>query len=135
MLAALLMASVTCGGPAAIEPCDPIDPVLAASSFVVVLEPIAGQRVSSPLRVHGCSRTFESNVVWELHARDGRVLTSGHTSGGGVSGASEFSFAATFTISESEVGHLLVYERDESNGEGFPTGRSVIPLVLVPGPR
>ena len=135
MFATLLMASTACGGSAAIAPCEPVDPVLSASSFVVVVEPVAGQRVSSPLRVRGCSRTFESNVVWELHARDGRVLTSGHTSGGGVSGSLDFSFSAAFTISKSEVGHLMVFERDESNGEGFPTGRTVIPLVLVPGLR
>ena len=73
--------------------------------------------------------------MWELHARDGRILAAGHTSGGGVSGASDFSFTAAFSISKPEVGHLIVFERDESNGEGFPTGRTVTPLVLLPGPR
>jgi hypothetical protein len=89
-------------------------------------------RASSPLRVHGCSRTFESNVVWELRARDGRILASGHTSGGGVSGAAAFSFSAEFTVSAAEVGHLRVFQPDVSDGEGFPGGRTVIPLVLLP---
>ncbi|MBW2541589.1 MAG: Gmad2 immunoglobulin-like domain-containing protein [Deltaproteobacteria bacterium] len=109
--------------------------MLAASSFVAVVEPVAGQRVSSPLRVRGCSRTFESNVLWELRARDGRILASGHTSGGGISGAADFSFTADFSISKPEVGHLTVFEPDVSNGEGFPTGRTILPIVLVPGPQ
>ena len=114
------------------DPCTPIDPVLAASSFVVVIEPTAGQRASSPLRVSGCSRTFESNVVWELRARNGRVLASGHTSGGGVSGAAAFAFTAAFTVAAPELVHLEVFEPDVSDGEGFPPPRSVIPLVLLP---
>ena len=132
IFAAFLVASIACSDSAPPDPCDPIDPVLADSSFVVVVEPTAGHRAPSPLRVRGCSRTFESNVVWEIHARDGRVLASGHTSGGGVSGASPFSFSAEFTVSAPELGHLVVFEHDESDGEGFPGGRSVIPLVLLP---
>ncbi len=131
-LAACVVASIACGGSAPTGPCDPVDPVLADSSFVVVVEPTAGLRAPSPLRVRGCSRTFESNVVWELRARDGRILASGYTSGGGASGAAAFSFSVAFSVSAPEVGHLLVFEPDESNGEGFPGGRSVIPLVLLP---
>jgi hypothetical protein len=134
-VAGFLVFLVACGGSAPPDPCDPIDPVLATSSFVVVVEPTAGQRTSSPLRVLGCSRTFESNVVWEVRARDGRILASGFTSGGGVSGAATFSFSAVFTVSEPELGHLEVFEADESEGEGFPPGRSVIPIVLLPSPE
>ena len=105
--------------------------MLADSSFVVVVEPTAGLRAPSPLHIRGCSRTFESNVVWELRARDGRVLASGHTSGGGAEGAAAFSFSAPFTVSAPELGHLVVFEPDESDGEGFPPGRAVIPLVLL----
>ena len=80
----LLVASTACSNSAPPDPCDPIDPVLADSSFVVVVKPTAGLRASSPFRVRGCSRSFESNVVWELRSRDGRILASGHTSGGGL---------------------------------------------------
>jgi hypothetical protein len=135
VVAGFLVFSVACGGSVYPDPCDPIDPLLAASSFVVVVEPTAGLRTSSPLRVLGCSRTFESNVVWEVRARDGRILASGHTSGGGVSGAANFSFSAVFTVSEPELGLLEVFEPDESEGEGFPAVRSVIPIVLLPGPE
>ena len=128
----VLVASIACSGPVSVNPCDPIDPVLAASSFVVVAEPTAGLRTASPLHVRGCSRTFESNVVWELRAKDGRVLASGHAAGGGVEAAAPFSFSVTFIISAPEVGHLVVFEPDVSDGEGFPSGRSVIPLILLP---
>jgi hypothetical protein len=131
-LAWLLLFSTACHDSAHRDPCAPIDPVLANSSFVVVVEPTAGLRTSSPLRVRGCSRTFESNVVWELHARNGNVLASGHSSGGGASGAAAFSFSTSFAVSAAEVGRLEVFEPDASDGEGFPGGRSVVPLVLLP---
>ncbi len=135
VIAGLLMTSMACADSAPRDPCDPVDPVLAQSSFVVVVNPTAGLRASSPLHVHGCSRTFESNVVWELRARDGRILASGPTSGGGVSGAAPFSFSAAFTVSAAEVGHLRVFQPDVSDGEGFPGGRTAVPLVLLPSPE
>lgn len=131
----LLLASIACSNAALHDPCNPIDPVLANSSFVAVIEPTAGLRTSSPLRVRGCSRTFESNIVWELRSRDGSILATGHTSGGGVTGAAPFSFSVTFTVFTPELGHLEVFEPDESDGEGFPGGRSIVPLVLLPSPE
>jgi hypothetical protein len=131
----VLVASIACHNAAMHDPCTPVDPVLANSSFVVVIEPTAGLRTSSPLQVRGCSRTFESNVVWELRSRDGALLAAGHTSGGGVEGAALFSFSAPFTVSTPELAHLEVYEPDESDGEGFPGGRSIVPVVLLPSPE
>ena len=130
-IALLLSVSAACEHSSATSPCDPIDPVLAESSFVLVTDPAPGARVSSPMRVRGCSRTFESNVVWELHARDGRILASGHTTGGGVSGAGTFTFSVVFTMDKPQPGHLNVFEIDASDGEGFPPGRAVIPLILL----
>lgn len=132
LLALLWLLPAACARPSVGSPCDPIDPVLGESSFVLVSDPAPGARVSSPLRARGCSRTFESNVVWELRARNGDVLASGHASGGGVSGAREFSFSASFSVSEPQLGHLEAFEPDASDGEGFPGGRSVLPLVLLP---
>jgi hypothetical protein len=135
MFAASLLAAFGCIDSESSNPCDPIDPVLADSSFIAVVMPTAGLRTSSPLDVRGCSRTFESNVVWELRARDGRTLASGHTTGGGVSAAAAFSFSAPFVVSTPEIGHLVVFEVDASDGEGFPPGRSIVPLVLLPHPE
>ena len=64
----------------------------------------------------------------------GRVLASGHTSGGGYSGAAPFEFSAYFEISEAEAGLLEVFEPDVSDGEGFPSPRTLIPLALIPDP-
>ena len=66
ILSGVLASSIACSSFAPGDPCDPVDPVLADSSFVVVIEPTLGLRASSPLLVRGCSRTSESNVVWEL---------------------------------------------------------------------
>ena len=37
-----------------------------------------------------------------------------------------------FTVGERQVGQLEVFEEDASGGEGFPPGRTVLPLVLMP---
>ena len=131
-ISALLSLSIACADSALATPCDGIDPVLSASSFVLVVTPTEGLRTASPVLVRGCSRTSESNVVWELRGRDGRVLGSGHTSGGGFSGLAAFEFSAEFTVSEPEVGQLEVSEVDDSDGEGFPPSRTILPLVLIP---
>ena len=129
----MVVGSFACTEGPRLDPCNPIDPVLASSAFVVVVEPTPGMRISSPLQVRGCSRTHESNVVWVLRSHTGAILASGHTSGGGFAGAAPFSFSASFSVSAPDVGRLEVFERDESDGEGFPGGRSVVPVVLLPG--
>jgi hypothetical protein len=131
LLASIFILPVACERPVAGSSCDPIDPVLAGSSFVVVTRPLAGSRLPSPFRVQGCSRTFESTVNWELHARNGQVLASGYASGGGVDGPSAFSFSVSYSVEDAQPGHLEVFEVDASEGEGYPASRSVIPIVLV----
>lgn len=130
----LLFVVAACGQPHPTDACDGVDPLLSASSFVMIIEPTAGLRAESPLRVRGCSRTFESNVVWRLTGRDGSVLASGHATGGGNAGAAAFEFDAEFPVTEPTVAQLEVFEPDESDGEGFPSPRTTIPLVLVPHP-
>lgn len=130
-LAGSLVALAACERPVP-DPCAGADSVLTMSSFVLVTTPSAGRRVHSPFPVAGCSRTFESNVVWELTGRDGRVLASGFAAGGGVDGASAFDFAVPFDVAVAEVGRLAVYEPDVSDGEGYPPPRMVLPLVLAP---
>ena len=112
--------------------CDLSDGALSDAAFVIATAPAAGARVSSGFPVSGCSRTFESTVVWRLHARDGSLLAQGHTTGGGVDGPGPFAFSVPFTVAERQVGALEVFEEDASDGEGFPPGRTVLPLVLVP---
>lgn len=134
MLAAVALATAACAGPVDDSaPCSSLDPTLASSSFIVVRAPSAGARSPSPMRTVGCSRTFESNVVWELRGRDGRLLASGSTTGGGVDGPAPFTFSAEFDVSEAEVATLEVFMPDASGGEGFPPPRTELQVVLTPG--
>lgn len=112
--------------------CDRTDGALNDAAFVIATAPAPGARVASGFPVAGCSRTFESTVVWQLFARDGTLLGRGVTSGGGVDGPGAFSFAVPFEVDERQIGRLEVFEEDVSNGEGFPPGRTVLPLVLLP---
>lgn len=112
--------------------CDNDDGAFDEAAFVVATTPEAGERVESGFAVEGCSRTFESNVQWNLVGRDGSVLSSGNTQGGGVDGPGTFSFTVPYTIDAQQIGHLEVFEEDVSDGEGFPPGRTVVPLVLKP---
>ena len=115
-----------------VTPCSNADGAFDRASFVIVTTPRPGDRVASDFIVKGCSRTFESNVQWQLLARDGRILSRGFTTGGGVDGVAPFQFAVQFPTLERQIGHLEVYEVDASGGEGFPPGRTTIPLVLNP---
>lgn len=115
--------------------CDNEDGALDEASFVIATEPEAGDRVESGFGVKGCSRTFESNVQWKLIGRDGSVLASGNTQGGGVDGPGAFSFTVPYDVDARQIGHLEVFEEDVSDGEGFPPGHTVLPLVLKPKKR
>jgi uncharacterized protein len=101
----------------------------ADASFVIATQPRAGAHVSSPFEVMGCSRTFESTVTWRLLARDGSLAAEGITQGGGVDGPGPFHF----TVEAEGTGlHHLVVDEPRITDEGFPPGRTVLPLVLDP---
>lgn len=112
--------------------CEIADGALDDAAFVIATAPGAGERVASGFGVTGCSRSFESTVNWQLLARDGSVLAEGFTTGGGVDGPGAFAFTVDFAVGERQIGHLSVHEEDVSDGEGFPPGRTVLPLVLLP---
>ena len=115
-----------------IDVCSNSDGALSNASFVIVSRPHSGERVQSGFSVTGCSRTFEGDVQWRLLGRNGATMARGHTNGGGVDGPGSFAFTVIYSVSERQIGHLEVYEEDVSDGEGFPPGRNVIPLVLNP---
>ncbi|ODR93423.1 hypothetical protein AUC69_04270 [Methyloceanibacter superfactus] len=114
------------------DACDNGDGAFDEAAFVIATEPLAGQRVQSGFTVKGCSRSFEGSVQWKLIARDGAQLASGNTQGGGVDGPGAFSFTVPYSVDARQIGHLEVFEEDVSDGEGFPPGRTVVPLVLKP---
>ena len=112
--------------------CDTSDGALGNAAFVIVTKPIAGARLSRGFQVKGCSSTFENNVVWRLLARNGDILAKGFTRGGGVEGPAPFAFSVEYSIADRQIGHLEVFEEDVSQGEGFPPGKTVLPVVLQP---
>jgi hypothetical protein len=114
------------------ENCTNDDGAFNEASFVIATEPAAGERVESGFEAKGCSRTFESDVQWKLIGRDGSVLASGNTQGGGVDGPGAFSFTVPYSVDARQIGHLEVSEEDVSDGEGFPPGHTIVPLVLKP---
>jgi hypothetical protein len=114
------------------DACDLSDGALDQAAFVIATAPTAGARVASGFAVSGCSRTFESTVVWRLRGRDGGLLGQGTAAGGGVDGPAPFAFGVPFSVGERQVGTLEVFAEDASDGEGFPPGRTVLPLVLLP---
>ena len=110
------------------------DSTLPDAALVIVHSPESGATVSSGFGVSGCSRTHESNVVWQLLDRSGAVLAEGFTSGGGFDGPGEFSFTVEYESAERQLAHLEVFELDESDGEGFPPPRDIVPLLLEAAP-
>lgn len=105
------------------------------SSLAVTYSPKPGDKVSSPIKVSGCSRSFESVIHYKLVARDGTVLAEGgELSGGGVNGPGLFSLEIKYD--KTEVNRALnpalltIEEDDPSDGEGFSPTRTVTPLLL-----
>jgi len=131
-LSSVLLAGCAASAGGGEDVCTRPDGALDETAFVIATAPTAGARVSSGFAVSGCSRTFESTVVWRLHARNGSLLGQGTTTGGGVDGPGPFAFRVPFSVGERQVGTLEVFEEDASDGEGFPPGRTVLPLVLQP---
>jgi hypothetical protein len=132
VLAASALAMGSLPGGSTADNCDNADGALGDAAFVIATQPSAGDRVASGFEVKGCSRTFESTVNWRLIARNGSELAKGHTQGGGVDGPGPFSFTVAYSAPEQQMGHLEVFAEDASDGEGFPPGRTVLPLILKP---
>jgi hypothetical protein len=121
-----------CGGGSGSESavCENGDGALDRTAFVFVDAPRSGERVLNGFRVSGCSSTFEANVNWRLRARNGHVLASGFTQGGGPD-PGLFSFTVDYPSRSRQVGHLEVFEPTTTT-EGFPPVKNVLPLVLEP---
>ncbi len=132
VFAAALVGATSGGGADTGAACDTMDSAPGDAAFVIATTPLAGARVTSGFGVTGCSRTFESTVNWRLLARDGGVLGEGFATGGGIDGPAAFAFTVDFSVDAAQIGHLEVFEVDASDGEGFPPGRTVLPLVLIP---
>lgn len=119
-------------GMAADGPCAGLDPVLAGSSFVLVVQPLAGSRITSGAEAIGCSRTLDAQVAWRLVGQSGAELASGTASGGGVNGPGEVRIVLRYQVDRPERGHLELFAPRHTD-EGPPPPATRIPLVLAPG--
>ena len=119
------------GGQAGADASPACDDSLPDAALVILHTPTSGEEVASGFEVTGCSRTFESNVVWRLLDRTGEVLAIGHATGGGVDGPATFAFTVEYESAERQLAHLEVFEEDVSEGEGYPPPRAVVPLIIA----
>ncbi len=122
----------TGGAGAAPDVCANDDGALDDAGFVFVTAPVSGTRVSPGFTVTGCSRSFESNVPWQLLDREGTRIANGAATGGGVDGPGPFTFTVDYSVGERQVGVLVVSEDDPSGGERRPPADNRIPVVLQP---
>jgi len=103
--------------------------------FIKINYPRPGARVSSPghieflLAVRGCSSTFEGTLNWDVKTKDGVTVAAGVAQGGSLQpGPFRFSVPPR-SVGEGQ-GVLEVYEPPAS-GEGGPTSRDAVPVVLL----
>lgn len=111
--------------------CANLAPEAAEAAFVFAASPLPGTVLASGDTVVGCSRTFESHVDWLLLDREGNELVRDFTMGGGVDGPGSFEFTVEYTVTEPQMGTLVILAPDPSDGEGFPPSEHRIPVFLV----
>jgi germination protein M len=100
--------------------------------FIVVNQPRSGAHVGNGSSVSGCSSTFEGTVNWDLKTEDGVTVSAGAAQGGSL-GPGPFRFTIRTGPVEQGPAVLEVYEPPAS-GEGGPTSRVTVPLVLAARP-
>ncbi len=98
--------------------------------FVMVTAPAAGAKVKGGFAVTGCSRTFESTVVWTLTVRGGKELAKGTAKGGGVDGPGPLSFTVAAKVTRPTLAYLEVIEPSASGGP--PASRVIVPVIVSP---
>ena len=99
---------------------------------ILVVQPTAGETVTSPLRVTGNANTFEATFEYDLKDANGKVLSHNFemaTSGSGERGT--FDFTVPFTVDALQDGTLVVFESSAEDGSRIHIRE--IPLQLSPG--
>lgn len=127
VLALTFLFSIVGGSAFAQTPCADVP---KDEPFVMVTAPAAGAKVTSGFAVTGCSRTFESTVVWTLTVRGGRELAKGTAKGGGVDGAGPLSFTVGGKVDKPTLAYLEVIEPSASGKGG--TARVIVPVLINP---
>ncbi len=99
---------------------------------IVVADPLAGARVTSPVRVAGSANVFEANVTVKMLDANGKLV--GHTfttatCGTGCRGS--YSVPVTFKIDREQRGTIVVSD-DDAAGTGTPPHVVRISVLLSP---
>jgi immunoglobulin-like protein involved in spore germination/sporulation and spore germination protein len=97
---------------------------------ILVLDPVPGQTVASPVRISGTANTFEATLQLELRDADDKVLArrfTTATSGSGTRGT----FDTTLSVPAGHGGDvtLVAYENSAANGDRINVVR--VPLKLA----
>ena len=93
--------------------------------------PAAFEFVESPIDVLGWSRAFEATINWELYDRDGLLLNEGfETTGAAGPELGVMSFDVDYTVTERQVGTLMVFEISAMDGSRIHLRE--VPLWLEP---
>ncbi len=93
--------------------------------------PAAFEFVESPFDVLGWSRAFEATISWELYDRDGLLLNEGfETTGAAGPEFGVMSFDVDYTVTERQVGTLMVFENSAMDGSRIHLRE--VPLWLEP---
>ena len=105
------------------------NPAPATSAQVVVSQPAAFARVTSPLTVSGSINAFEAKFRSAIKDASGTDLVNqqAHSEQGQV--LSPFSESVLFTVSAETPACLWVFQ---ISGEGSPTTIQQVPLTLMP---
>lgn len=98
---------------------------------IVVEAPIAGQRVTSPVRISGTANVFEATVSFRILGPDNEVIAEDFataTCGTGCRGT--YSKTVAFQVAQETEGIIQVFE--SSAKDGSPLHVVSVPVLLVP---
>ena len=97
---------------------------------IIVHTPIAGQRVTSPVRISGNANVFEANVSIRILLGDEVLVETFTTATCGTGCRGTYSKKVAFQLPQETEGVIHVYEASAENGA--PLHVVSVPVVLLP---
>lgn len=101
--------------------------LVSVKGSIVVRQPLANDRITSPATISGDASVFEAALSWRITDSAGRVLAEGNTTAsGGAPGRGTYSITATFAPPASDIiGIVEVFDRSPRDG-------SIDEIVRIP---
>lgn len=97
---------------------------------IIVQTPVAGQRVTSPVRISGNANVFEATVSIRILLGDEVLVESFTTATCGTGCRGTYSKSVAFQVPQETEGVIQVYE--SSAEDGSPLHVVSVPVVLLP---